>query len=166
MPIAATSTYNTDILGLVKRINGFITEIAFSNSANVNNVSEKDLARSNSYLNALREYKAWFTAQPPLDMTKTGMIAVLLPLNAAIPNMQNHSLWDLCTMLESLRDEMANSDSSRMPTGMLGFDVIRFDDMVSKAQKFLDTYIKKVDPLDQPETSPMHAVTGPGKTGV
>jgi hypothetical protein len=80
--------------------------------------------------------------------------------------MENESLFDLATLLELARDELANSQSSRLSSNLIGFDAQRLTAILDKADLFITNYILAIDPLDQPETSPGVAMTGPGKLGV
>jgi hypothetical protein len=80
--------------------------------------------------------------------------------------MENESMFDLCALFEIARDELANSQSSRLSSNLLVVDKNRLTAVLDKASAFIASYVTVVDPLDQPETSPMTAVTGPGRQGV
>lgn len=166
MPIAATTTYNTDIFGLVRRINRFILEMAHSQSSGVSRTISFDVVRAKSYIKAVRVYLAWVVAQPEIDLPETGPTSVPLPPNPALPLMENESTYDLCVLMELARDELANSQSSRLSSNLLEFDSFRLKAILDKADAFIVNYVTAVDPLDQPETSPMVPMTGPGRVGV
>lgn len=161
-----SQTYNTDIYGLVRRINRFIMEIAKSQSSGVSQTNAFDVARSRSYLGAVVSYHNWVTAQPALDLPETGPTSIDLPPNPPVPLFENESMYDLCVLLELARDELANSQSSRLSSNMIAFDSVRLMAIMQKASSFIDTYVTIVDPLDQPETSPGTSMTGPGLGGV
>jgi len=166
MPIAATSTYNTDVSGLNRRMNRFIMEMALSQSSGVSQTNSFDLIRSQSYIQAVRSNMAWVVSMPSLDLPETGPTAIPLPVNPVIPAMENDSIYDLCILMELARDELVNSQSSRMSSNLIAFDADRLSAILDKADSLILSYITVIDPLDQPETSPMSAVTGPGNRGV
>jgi hypothetical protein len=159
-------TYNTDVIGLVRRLNRFIVEIVKSQSSGTSKTLSFDVVRAQTYITAVRSYMAWVTGQPELDLPETGPRPVNLPTNPVIPEMENESLFDLATLLELARDELANSQSSRLSSNLIGFDAARLTAILDKADLFITNYILAIDPLDQPETSPAVAMTGPGKLGV
>lgn len=159
-------TYNADVRGIVRRLNRFIQEIFLSQSSGVSKSSTFDVARATSYIGAVRSYVAWVVGQPELDLPETGPLAIDLPANPVIPDMENESLYDLASMLETARNELANSQSSRMSSNLIAFDHARLEAVLDKADIFITNYILVVDPLDLPESSPQTLVTGPGKTGV
>jgi hypothetical protein len=163
---AVLETYNTDIYGLVRRMNRFILEMALSQSSGVSKTTTFDVARALSYINAVRQYLAWVTGQPELDLPETGPTKIKLPASPEIPDMENESMFDLCALFEIARDELANSQSSRLSSNLLVVDKNRLTAVLDKASAFIASYVTVVDPLDQPETSPMTAVTGPGRQGV
>lgn len=160
------TTYNTDVYGLVRRINRFIEEVIKSQSSGVSKTSTFDVGRMRSYIMAMRAYLAWVTSQPELDLPETGPRPTNLPPSPVIPLIENESLYDVAVLFELARDELSNSQSSRMSSNLIGFDASRFTAILDKAEKFIDEYVTAVDPLDLPETSPSKEVTGKGIQGV
>jgi hypothetical protein len=154
-------TSNTDVFGLVRRINRFITEIMKSQSSGVSQTISFDVARARSYLAAIVAYHDWIIAQPLLDLPETGPTYIDLPAKPALPLFENESLYDICVLLELARDELSNSQSSNMSSNLISFDSSRL-----MASKFITDYVTVIDPLDQPETSPATPSTGKGITGV
>jgi hypothetical protein len=159
-------TYNTDVYGLVRRINRFIEEVVKSQSSGVSKTSTFDVSRMRSYIMAMRAYLNWVTSQPELDLPETGPRPTNLPVSPVIPLIENESLYDVAVLFELARDELANSQSSRMSSNLIGFDAARFTAILDKSDKFIDEYVTAVDPLDLPETSPSKEVTGKGMQGV
>ena len=162
----AGKTYNTDIFGLVRRINRFISEMFLSQSGGVSQTRSFDVVRAKAYIGALRSYMKWVTDQPELDLPETGPRSMTLPASPVIPQIENESIFDLATLLELARDELVGSQSSRLPTNLMVFDSVRFAAILTKADAFIDSYISVVDPLDLPESSPQAAMSGPGRGGV
>ena len=164
---AVSLTYNTDIYGLYRRLNRSIEEIVKSVSSGVSQTNAFDVGRAKANIGAVRSYTDWVVSQPALDLPETApQTMALSPASPAIPFIENESLFDLATLLSLARDELIGSQSARMPANLISFDENRLRAVLLKADSLIDTYITKVDPLDLPESSPMAAVSGPGRTGV
>jgi hypothetical protein len=159
-------TYNMDVYGLVRRINRFILELARSQSSGVSKFTSYDVGRALSYINALRIYLAQVIAQPELDLPETSPTTIKLPVSPDLPEMENESIYDICLLFAIARDELANSQSSRLSSNLVSYDILRFTAILDKASNFIQTYASVIEPLDQPETSPMAAMTGLGRQGV
>lgn len=159
-------TYNSDVCGLVRRINRFILEMAHSQSSGVSKTTSFDVVRALSYIDAVRKYHAWVIDQPELDLPETSPNKYKLPVSPDIPEMENESIYDICNLFAVARDELANSQSSRLSSNLMPVDSSRLLAVLDKASNFIATFVTVVDPLDQPETSPMSAVTGLGRQGV
>ena len=114
----------------------------------------------------MRAYLLWVTSQPELDLPETGPRPTELPVSPVIPMIENESLYDVATLFELARDELAHSQSSRMSSNLIGFDAARFTAILDKADKFIDEYVVLVDPLDLPETSPAQEMQSKGLVGV
>ena len=158
--------YNQDVRGLASRINRFITEVALCASSNLANMSEFDQTRLEAYIAAMRAYQGWIVAQPHLDLPETAPRQYALDADAEVPTVDNEAVRDVLVMLQVARDELISSQSARMPTGLLPFDADRVTRVVDKVEAFLNQYIRVVQPLDLPESSPARAMTPTGKTGV
>jgi hypothetical protein len=159
-------TYNTDVFGFVRRINRFIEEVFGSQSSGVSKTSPFDINRAKTYITALRGYHDWVIGQPELDLPETSSRAISLPANPVIPPIENESLYDLAVLLELARDELANSQSSRLSSNLISFDSLRMVAILDKVDAFIDSYILVIDPLDLPETSPKYPMAPGGSLGV
>jgi len=166
MAEATNITYNTDIDGLVRRINRFITEIFLAQSSGLSKTAAFDVARMQSYTKAIRQYVAWVVQMPLLDLPETGPRSINLPANPVVPMMENESMYDVAILIELARDELIASQSSRMSSNLIKFDQARLTAILDKVDAFIVGYISTIDPLDLPESSPMSEVTGPGLGGV
>lgn len=166
--MAATQaiTYNTDIHGIVRRINRFIVEVTKSVSSNISGTNSFDLARAKSYILSVRSYAAWIVSQPELDLPETSPKSVLLPESPVIPLIENDSMFDLATLFELTRDELVNSQSSRIGSGLTKADLKRLTALLDKADAFLVAFVGTVDPIDVPESAPAVAMSGIGMLGV
>lgn len=158
--------YNHDVAGLHARINRFIVEIQKSVSSNVSQMNGFDISRALAYLGAIDTYHAWVVGQPALDLPETAPRTYTLEENPAYVDAENESINDLQRMFAVMRDELVNSQSARLPAGLVSFDSARLAAVVAKARAFLIEYVQVATPLDLPESSPMEASTGAGLTGI
>lgn len=164
-PRAAASTYNTDIHSIVRRYNRILVEVLKSQSSGISYTLPFDVTRLTSYVNAMRAYQEFVVAQPLLDCPETGPTLIDLPENPVMAVIENESAADVINLIEIARDEVANSQSARMPTNLLEFDFKRQMSYLEKIVSLLN-YIGTAEPLDLPESSPMTAVSGAGARGV
>jgi len=161
----ASSTYNTDIHSIVRRYNRMIVEALKSQSSGISYSLPFDISRMRSYISAMQAYQRFIVSQPLLDCPETGPTEIPLPVNPPVPMIENESAYDVVQLIEIARDEIANSQSSRMPTNLISFDYERQKAYLEKIGNLLD-YVGTSEPLDLPESSPMAPVSGPGNLGV
>lgn len=160
-----STTYNTDVHSIVRRYNRMLIELMKAQSSGVSFTNPFDVARLKSYVSAMQNYQAFIVSQPLLDCPETGPTEIPLPASPAVQITENESTYDAMQLIEIARDEIANSQSSRMPTNLMSFDYDRQKTYLDKILRLLD-YIATSEPLDLPESSPMADVTGSGLTGV
>jgi hypothetical protein len=158
--------YNHDIVGLYNRLNRFVTELGKSVSANVSQMNEFDQARLQSYIDNVRKYMTWITSQPQLDLPETTPRPYVLEAPISIADVESEEVDDLIRMLSLARDELIGSQSARMGSNMIPFDVNRFMAAIEKTEAFLKNYVQAVTPIDLPESSPQDPMTAPGHGGV
>lgn len=161
----ATSTYNIDVHSIVRRYNRILIEILKSQSSGISQTMPFDVTRVTSYIAAMNNFLDFVVGQPLLDCPETGPTEISLPVNPAIPYIENESGYDLMQLVQIARDEIANSQSSRIPTNLLSFDYDRQKSYLQKITNLLN-YIAGSEPLDLPESSPMVVVSGQGNLGV
>ena len=160
------TVYNHDVAGICRRINRFLEELVKSVSSGVQLMNEFDQKRIMSYLQAIATYRDWITAQPQLDLPETHPRTIEIGPDAEVPVVENEATRDLLNLLQLARDELVNSQSARLPSGLVGFDEGRLTAIVNKANNFLVSYVQKTQPVDMPESSPSYIITGAGKTGI
>ena len=158
--------YNHDIVGLYNRMNRFLVELQKSQSSSLSKMVSFDQYRLVSYLDALDTYHAWVVGQPQLDLPETTPRFYSLEAGPEIVDTESEEVNDAVRLLVLARDELINSQSARQGSGMVSFDSVRLTAVIEKTRQFLVTYIQVATPLDQPESSPMKPVTGPGLGGV
>lgn len=165
-PKVTTFVYNHDIRGLANRVNRFIKEMIASISSDVSQMSVFDQERLQSYLDNINGYLAWVVASPQLDLPETSPMQWPLDPAEVVPQLENQAVTDIVTLLGLAREELINSQSARMGSGMIPFDATRFSAVILKAQKFLNDYIKTLTPIDLPASSPMAPMAPAGNKGV
>mgnify|MGYP000429930839 CR=1 FL=1 len=161
--IFATSVNNHDILGIHRRINRFIVELNKSASSGVSQFHDHDKKRLRAYLTSMTAYKDWVSAQPHLDLPETHPQEYALEPPTEVGAVENESCADAMNLLAKCRDELDNSQSARLSSGLMEADRVRFEAIVEKIAKFLDEYVDKATPLDLPESSPRDPATGHGR---
>ena len=157
---------NHDVAGLCRRLNRFIIELQKSASSSVSDMSTFDQDRLQSYLDAIKSYRSWVISQPQLDLPETHPKEIEIGKEPETPDVDNEGVRDTVYMMGICRDEIVNSQSARRASGFISFDDRRLMAIVDKCQHFLDDYIKLVQPIDMPETSPLNETTGAGSLGV
>ena len=160
------STLNTDVVGLNERIHRFLVEVMKCASANSSQVKEADKERLKSYLSSLRAYLDHISAEPELDLPETNPKEYVLRDLPPLADIENESLSDCCRLLELCREEIINSQSARLASGIIAFDKVRQEKIIEKAERFIKDYIEVVTPLDLPESSPMDPTTPSGRLGI
>lgn len=167
MPAGQTpkTTYNIDVHSIVRRYNRFIQEVNKAQSSGVSFTNPFDIARLASYIQSMKNFQSFIVSQPLLDCPETGPVEMDLPVSPVPPTIENESMMDVINLIEIARDEVANSQSSRMPTNLLKFDYDRQTSYLTKIEHLM-AYVADSEPLDLPESSPMMDVSGPGKMGV
>jgi len=161
----AVSTMNIDVHSIVRRYNRMLVEIAKSQSSGISQVMPFDVVRITSYISAMRAQLDFIVAQPLLDCPETGPMEMALPPMPQVTPIENESAYDLMSLIEVARDEIANSQSSRIPSNLVKFDFERQVAYLTKVVNLL-SYINSNEPLDLPESSPMVVMSGPGNRGV
>lgn len=158
--------FNDDIAGIYRRINKFLEELQKSASSNVADINDFDKTRVLSYLASLTAYVNWIVDQPLLDLPETHPKILELESPPELLPVENLMVKDLMRLFERVRDEILSSQSARNATGLISFDEKRMRAVIEKAEKFIDSYVSKVTPIDLPESSPREASTGSGRTGI
>ena len=159
-------TLNTDVVGINERIRRFMTEVMKSASSNSSQVKDADLGRLKSYLSSLRSYLDHVAKEPELDLPETNPKVYTLKDLPPMLEIENESLADCCRLLELAREELVNSQTARLASGIIHFDKERQVKIIEKCERFIKDYIEVVTPLDLPESSPMDPITPKGHLGI
>lgn len=157
---------NHDIVSLVRRIRRFRSEVTKSVSSGVSEFSDYDKNRLESYLVAVKDFKSWMVSQPNLDMPETNPMVIEIGETPEVTDMENDDLLLIANLFSLIEKELVNSQSARRGTGLISHDSARFDSYIKKIELFITDYIAGNTPLDLPESSPMVASTGHGRSGI
>jgi hypothetical protein len=160
------TTFNVDIVGLYNRMNRFIEEMMRSVSGSLSITNNFDTGRLNTYLDSVDRYHAHISKEPYLDLPETHPRLYKLYAAPIVTSVENDDIDDIVNLLVLARDELLNSQSARMPVGLIAPDSLRFTAIIQKARNFLNDYIIPTQPLDLPESSPFEPMTIAGHTGI
>jgi hypothetical protein len=161
-----TTVLNQDIAGFHSRINRAIEEVYKSVSSGVVDYREADKTRVLSYLRAIDEYHNWVIDQPQLDLPESHPKEYVLDSNPVLTVVENDAANDIIRILEAGREELVNSQSARLPSGLISFDSVRNFAIVEKTRNLVEDYIDKIQPIDYPESSPQRGKSGTGRKGI
>jgi hypothetical protein len=161
-------TMNHDIAGICRRLHRFTYEFYKCVSSAGAFTNEFDQARWGAYLDAADVYISHCVAQPQLDLPESHprMIDVELLPDEQIMSVENESIVDAMYRLKLAVVELMDSQSSRMGAGLLSFDERRARALIEKCRRLLNDYVSVVQPLDLPESSPAHEMSGHGQRGI
>lgn len=160
-----TYTFNRDIATVYLKTNDFLVEAIHCNSANVAQTMPADAARFSARIADLRSFILDYVVPPPLlDMVKTGQVAKQLDASPNIVEVENQTIQGLVGLVIDFRDEMANSQSTRLPNNLMKFDQIRAIAMLDKMDQLM-AYDAKSQPLDSPASTPDELMAGKGNIG-
>ena len=158
--------YNYQIAGLIRRLRRFRYETVKAASSGLAHVTEHDIRRASAYLDAAVAYVDWVASQSQLDLPESTPLEIDLGELEALDMPENESLVDIMAMYERLEKEIGWSQSARLGDSLISHDEKRFRDMIAKMKAFIADYVQTIQPLDLPESAPLRAQTGEGRTGV
>ena len=158
--------YNSDIVHLWQSMNRVKEEVIKSQSASYGDVLPADITRWHKYLDSFDTYRSWVLSQPLLDNPESHPKTYELPDEYVPPQVDNESCNTFATMLTTAMEELSNSQSARIGTGLNAHDAFRQETYVKKMRSFLIEYVQVVEPLDLPESTPRLPQVPTGKKGV
>ena len=163
MPVTVN---NFHVRFLADKVHRFGVELIKSQSANDSQMKPADRARLSSYLDSVDFAVNWIESLPELDLPETSPREYVCEDFPAEVDAENEAINVACDILRACYLETVNGQSARRSAGMNVHDVKRVRDVVSHCRNFLTEYVENALPLDLPESSPMEANTGPGRTGI
>jgi hypothetical protein len=156
-------TYNMDVLVIVRLLNRFIEEVSRSQSAGTTQATSADVTRLLSYTAATRTFVNHVINQPVLDLPETHPRTIDLPSLSEIPDMENDAFFAAAMLLETARDELIKSASTRLSSNLVPFDTTRLTAIIDKCDALVTQYIQVSTPIDLPESSPRSAMPPAGR---
>ena len=172
-----TTVANPDIQTFAEMIDQRLVEILKSVSGALDDYMGPDKVRLKSYVEELRNFKAWFMKQPEPDRPNQH------PEKLGIDYQSNkESFTDPVTGEEELLIQKPENMSARAAAGQMrevlastvlgasrnrcggmnAHDSRRVDDELNRLEDLLDSYIENNLPVDLPETNPSAPMTGHG----
>lgn len=148
------STYNTDVVTLTNKLNRFIAEAYMSESASVHVVNLFDMARFVSYTEQLVRTQEWIVATPQVDNPSVYPRYHKIPVWNEVPQIENDNIRTMIRGLETARDELIMSQSSRVSSGLLQFDSVRLTANLDRTEALLKISTNS-DGTDLPATTPI-----------
>ena len=157
---------NLHVRFVADKVHRFGYELIKSNSANGSYMGNADRVRLESYLNAVDFAINWIESLPELDLPETDPRTYECEDFPTEVDAENEAVNVAVDILRAGWLETVNGQSARRASGMSPHDIKRVRDIVEHCRNFLTEYVANALPLDLPESSPMEAPTGPGRTGI
>ena len=154
--------HNMDVAGIVRRIRRVKYEACKCQSAALQHLTEADLERFNSYQDELNSHVDYILSKPVRDYPKWHPQDIDLGEGEVLPMPENEFMVDFIQQYEALEHELAESQSARMHSSLMDHDASRLSDNLESIGGLLAHAAEKL-PLDMPESTPMRAMTGPGR---
>lgn len=128
--------------------------------------TQADQGRFSSYLQAIADDLNYLAAQPILDLPKVKGRQYPLEADPDLKTVDNQDVLYVMRVMVALRDEIANSESNRLPNGILPFELTRWLAVITKLQNYMTNYEAKNNPMDLPSSQPETPQAGPGQAGI
>lgn len=166
---------NIDIWSLVSRIDRMRIEVNRCQSANLpSGLLAADNLRLTDFVGDISSFVARIAANPIPDAPETGgHLTVELPSDEKIDSplaVENEDVRSIGMLLVQFRTEVQNSQSARLPQGLIPIPVgkpgdhQRFVDFVARITGMI-AYAAAQEPSDRPESTPSAMPTAPGSLG-
>jgi hypothetical protein len=166
LPVTRTiQTNNHDVAGLVRRLDRALVEVTKSQSTGISGTLPFDATRLVAILASARSYIVWASSEPFLDCPASTPTYITVPCYGAVEEMDNDSAWDIAVLIDTAIMELQSADSGRISNGFpVTKDRERVQNLLTRIESLLNTFIMKVEPMDYPESSPRYPSTGQGNT--
>ena len=155
-------THNHDIEMLHVELCRYIEEALKAQSANLGMIRTQDMNRFLSYIQRYEDFVGFVNGLPEVDSPETHPDIYKLEEYPPVERVENERINMMVRLLDMARKELANSASSRAPSGMLVFDSDRQLSYMAKIRTLLGL---PVQPIDFPESSPRNASITDGRLG-
>jgi hypothetical protein len=164
--ILQNQTANLHVAMVVRLLDRVIQEVCESRSSPLTGTRLADYARIDQYMTELESFTEFANQLPEADYPKSHPQPVALREPYKIPPMDNDSLWLLVQLVDTARFEVANSNSSRSPSGFIPADYNRWVKYYSDIRRLIKDHMKVATPTDKPESTPTYPLPQKGATGI
>lgn len=165
LPNLANGTYNIHVAMMVRLVDRAIVEVVGSQSAPGVGMRSADAIRIAQYMKELASFLAYSSKIPETDTPKSFPIAVQFDAPLVLPRIENDSMWLLAQMLDTMRVEIGNSASARIPNGWWTPDIPRITKYIDDVNRFMADHVMKAAGSDYPESSPRDLMLDRGQMG-
>jgi hypothetical protein len=155
-PWEPTIVNNMDVVGTVERLDRYCYDILRFESSRQNVITEFDLARIRTYIDASRIYVDTLNNAPSTDnpFSYPGQYTIVyLTKDYNFAETKNKAIRDIVRMWVNTWVNMSRSESADRSNGFSPFDVTRFNLNMDRMTYYLDQYVIESLPLDLPESS-------------
>lgn len=170
-----TSLANIDIWSMISRLDRMRVEIGNCQSSDLpSGLLPADAARLSDYVSDYRAFADRVKGNPIPDAPEThGHLRLALPDDSGIKDpasIENEDCRSMLFILVQLRTELQNSQSARLPQGIMPIpdgqpgDWARINDFITRLEALL-SYVTAQEPSDRPESTPSAMPTVPGRLG-
>jgi len=159
-------TLNSDIANLVRRVDRTIAELQHSQSANVTFLTDKDRLRFDRKTQDINTQLDTVHNMGIPDVPESMPDEIVLREPPPELDITNDDLLSVIMQYYVLRDEMTNSQSSRLGGGLINFDYERAKALMVRIETIGSKFTLAVDPVDNPETTPDVELVARGMRGV
>ncbi len=146
-------TLNQDIYSVDNMIIRYLIEMMTSVSAEVQVIQPPDRARIDSYIKALNDFRLWMVNSSPSDYPATYKLYYCLSAKPDPIYIASAPVRDLVNQLIVMEGELVLSQSSRLSSGILPQDDIRFQSYLTRMTNYLLNYHDAAAPNDHPRTT-------------
>lgn len=170
-----TNIVNIDIYSMLRRLDRMRTEVGHCQSADMpNGLLPFDATRIQDYIEDYRSFFAFIESKPLPDAPEThGNFSLVLPDDSSIvqpEQVENEDCRSLLLLMMQLRTELQNSQSARLPQGIIPTpegqpgDRARIKDFIARIEALVG-YATSANPSDRPESTPLAMPTPAGRLG-
>ncbi len=146
-------TLNQDIYSLDNMIIRYLLEMMTSVSSEVQVIQPPDRTRIDAYIASLDQFRGWMVNSSPTDYPATYKLYYCLSQKPEPVYIASAPIRDLVNQFIVMEGELVLSQSSRLSSGILPQDDIRFQSYLARMRDYLTNYHDQAAPNDHPRTT-------------
>ncbi len=158
--------HNYELASWCRRCRRHAEEIHLSASADGPKMYEQDKDNIRSYILSLRALRDHIDDQPEVPYPETKDQTYTVEDLQDFVLIENESINDLAHAFVQMFNEVSQSQSAKMVTGILEFDFDNMETWLLKVESLLENYVEVATPLNLAQSSPKRERTAPGRRGV